>query len=71
MSEIYYFNDNKDKHGRHEVHRKSCSYLPAVSNRTMIGSVDDCKEAIRKAKSEHPYKEFDGCYHCSYLCHNG
>lgn len=71
MSEFYYFNENTDKNGNHEVHKESCSYLPDVANRKLIGLADDCKEAIKKAKQEHPLKSFDGCYYCSYQCHKG
>lgn len=71
MAEFYYFNENTDKHDRHEVHKESCSYLPKISNRTLIGYEDNCKDAIKRAEREHPFKEFDGCFYCSYTCHKG
>lgn len=69
--EHYYFNINVDEHGRHEVHTESCQYLEPLGNRTYIGYFDNCQEAIRTAKAEHPWQEFDGCYWCSYECHKG
>ena len=71
MAKFYYFNKNTDRHGRHEVHEESCNHLPDYHNREMIGLEDNCKDAIKRAKSEHPDKEFDGCFYCSYECHKG
>lgn len=43
---FYYFNDNADEHGYHEVHTDDCTFLPSLSNRTLIGYYSDCKAAI-------------------------
>lgn len=67
----YYFNNNVDSNGRHEVHAEDCSWLPSISNRTRIGYCNSCKEAIQKAQLEHPSESFDGCYHCCKSCHRG
>lgn len=67
----YYFNNNVDKNGFHEVHTKDCSYLNITKDRTYIGYCSDCKEAIIKAKSSYPYKSFDGCFWCCRDCHKG
>ena len=67
----YYFNDNTDTNGYHEVHAESCYFLPSISNRTYIGCYSNCSDAIRDAKSKYPYKSFDGCYFCCHECHKG
>lgn len=69
--QYYYFNDNTDDKGRHEVHTQNCAWLPNESNRTYIGYYSTCSEAIRAAKSAYPFKSFDGCYHCCNSCHQG
>jgi hypothetical protein len=33
MTRRYYFNDNTDNKGNHEVHHEDCSYLPSVTKR--------------------------------------
>jgi len=71
MTDFYYFHNTVDDKGNHEVHTKSCSYLPALSNRTFIGYEHSCSDAIKRAKQEHPYKSFDGCFFCSNSCHTG
>ncbi len=68
---FYFFNNNADKHGRHEVHTDACKFLPDISNRTYIGLEDNCKDAIAKAKRINPKKSFDGCYYCCRPCHKG
>ena len=67
----YYFNDNVDDKGNHEVHTEDCSFLPAAKNRTYIGYFADCSSAIAAAKASHPYDSFDGCYFCCNPCHTG
>ena len=69
MSDIYYFNDHVDQNGNHEVHTNSCSYLPKVENRTLIGVYSNCKDAINAAKSQYPSEKFDGCFWCCRPCH--
>ncbi|MDF2608909.1 MAG: hypothetical protein K0R92_383 [Lachnospiraceae bacterium] len=69
--EHYYFNDNTDDKGRHEVHTGSCSYIPATQNRTYIGYKSSCSDAIEAAKSSYPSYKFDGCYWCCRPCHKG
>ena len=54
---IYYFNDDVDGKGNHEVHTNSCSFLPGVANRTLIGSYPDCYAAIQAVKASFPYKK--------------
>ena len=67
----YYFNDNTDEHGYHEVHTSTCSFLPAPMNRTYLGIYNNCSEAIADAKRRYPGKVFDGCYYCCNSCHRG
>lgn len=68
---FYYFNNKIDNNYRHEVHTEDCSYLPALSNRTLIGFEISCRNAIERAKQEHPNKLFDGCFWCATSCHRG
>ena len=67
----YYFYDQKDKNGNHEVHTVNCSFLPSPENRTYIGDFSSCKAAIRSAESTYSLRSFDGCFYCSKACHNG
>lgn len=67
----YYFNNNTDDKGNHEVHKESCSFIPSVLNRTYIGYFSTCEAAINKAKNDYSYKSFDGCYWCCRTCHKG
>ena len=69
--DLYYFNDNIDEHGYHEVHTEDCTFLPDLINRTIIGYYRDCKSAINAAQIAHPDKKFDGCYFCCRECHRG
>lgn len=69
--EFYYYNNNEDDKGRHEVHTENCSHQPYPRNRSYIGYFSNCHDAINKAKQEHPYMKFDGCYYCCYSCHQG
>ncbi|WP_247929397.1 hypothetical protein [Streptococcus intermedius] len=62
--EFYYFNDKTDIHGNHEVHKGSCSFLPAPLNRTYLGYFEYDYQAMETARTKYPYKKFDGCAHC-------
>lgn len=68
---LYYFNKITDGKGKHEVHTKSCTFLPKEENRTYIGQYSDCANAILMAKLKYPGKKFDGCYFCCKSCHTG
>lgn len=67
----YYFNDNTDSNGYHEVHTETCSFCPSVPNRTYIGYFSDCSEAIQSATAKYPHMSFDGCFFCCRECHKG
>lgn len=71
MSNYYYFNDNVDNNGFHEVHTGTCSFLPSALNRTYIGQYNNCKTAIIAARLAHPGEKFDGCFFCCHECHRG
>lgn len=58
---LYYYNNNLDSHGNHEVHTSSCPYGPNLSNRVTIGYKSDCHDAIRSAKIMTGKSNFDGC----------
>lgn len=63
----YYVNQNAQSNGDHEVHRDPCSWMPDAANRTYLGSFDNCRDAVRAAKSH--YTQVNGCIHCSSACH--
>jgi hypothetical protein len=63
----YYVNTNAQANGDHEVHTKSCIYLPEAENRIYLGEFSNCHDAVKKAKEY--YSKADGCYHCSEDCH--
>ena len=67
----YYFYNELDKNGKHEVHAEYCRCLPKEENRTYIGEFSNCKDAIAQAKLQYPNYEFDGCWFCSKNCHKG
>lgn len=67
----YYYNNNTDNKGNHEVHKDNCSYLPAANNRTLIGYETNCQSAIDSAKRKTGKTNFDGCYYCCRPCHTG
>lgn len=64
---LYYVNKNIQSTGEHEVHKSECIYLPDIQNRIYLGTFDNCKEAVKKAKGY--YSNVDGCYYCSNECH--
>ena len=49
----YYVNQNAQDNGDHEVHVSSCSYLPAVSNRTYLGDFSSCEPAVDEARKQY------------------
>ena len=60
-----YGNPNND----HEVHRESCKWLPAASNRIYLGVFSRSADAVKAAKLY--YSKVDGCYHCCPESHHG
>jgi len=65
----YYVNKNAQSNGDHEVHTKSCSFLPNPENRIYLGPFSTCTSAVREAKKHYP--KSNGCYYCSNPCHTG
>lgn len=63
----YYVNNNAQSNGDHEVHNADCIYLPLSQNRTYLGYLSDCRDAVKEAKKYHP--QVNGCKTCSYECH--
>jgi hypothetical protein len=63
----YYVNKNSQDNGDHEVHTRSCSWLPEEQNRIYLGEFSSCGAAVREAKKY--YSQCNGCYHCSPACH--
>jgi len=64
--ELYYVTATAQKTGEHEVHNWNCSSLPGVSNRLVVGSFDNCKDALKAAKKIFP--QVDGCARCCPEC---
>ncbi len=63
----YYVNKNAQSNGDHEVHEKTCSYLPEAENRIYLGNFTSCHKAVVEAKKH--FMQSDGCYFCSNACH--
>lgn len=58
----YYVNKNAQMNGDHEVHRATCSKLPAPENRQYLGDFSTSQEAVREARKS--YIRADGCAYC-------
>ncbi len=56
MYKKYYFNNNADEHGYHEIHTEDCHYLPALQNQIYIGEFSDCSSAFMNASIRYPDK---------------
>jgi hypothetical protein len=63
----YYVNNNAQSNGDHEVHHEDCTYLPLVQNRTSLGILSNCGDAVKEAKKH--YKQVNGCETCCTECH--
>lgn len=63
----YYVNTNAQSNGDHEVHTSSCTFLPMQSNRKYLGEHSGCRTAVIEAKKY--FRQSNGCYFCSSLCH--
>lgn len=61
----YYVNNKAQTNGDHEVHKKTCDYLP--SDKEYLGDFGNCTEAVNKAKKTH--SQSNGCKYCSPACH--
>lgn len=64
----YVLNHNKQSNGDNEVHTKTCAWSPS-QNYEELGYHAGCKDAVKKAKSNHPSWKINGCYHCCKECH--
>lgn len=71
MTKTYYFNNNVDSHGKHEIHTEDCIYLEKTYNKTIIGDFKNCNDALKNTIFRHFPKRFDGCYYCCNECHTG
>lgn len=67
----YYYNNNTDNKGNHEVHTDNCTHLPTANNRRAIGYAANCQSAINSVKQTTGKTNFDGCYYCCNACHTG
>lgn len=63
----YYVNKKAQATGDHEVHVKSCSFLPDPENRVYLGEFATCRGAMQEARKH--YAQADGCYYCCNECH--
>lgn len=66
-TQTYYLNKQAQTNGDHEVHVSSCIYMPSEANRMYLGSYDNCKDAVAKAKQT--YSKSNGCRTCCNACH--
>lgn len=65
----YIINMNPDTGGNHEVHKKSCSHAPDETHQKALGSFEECKPAVAKAKEITNFTKIDGCFYCCNECH--
>lgn len=61
----YYVNNNAQANGDHEVHVTGCSYMP--NSKIALGDHYSCLSAVAEAKKH--YRQSNGCFFCSRLCH--
>jgi len=61
----YYVNNHAQDNGDHEVHTKTCSFLPG--DKKYLGEFSNCADAVREAKKYH--SKSNGCYFCCNACH--
>ena len=67
--DIYYVNKNTDNPGRHnEIHKVGCYWFPAKGNRTYLGKLSNCNDALKEAEKHYP-NNVNGCKYCCYNCH--
>lgn len=65
----YYVNNTAQPNtGDHEVHKEGCYWLSQAADVSYLGSFDNCKDAVKKAKEKYP-NTADGCATCSSECH--
>lgn len=67
----YWYNDNTDIRGNHEVHKSSCKYMPDYRNASFIGEFEWDFQVMKEARKWEPSKKFDGCYFCMPSEHTG
>ncbi|MFZ5497267.1 MAG: hypothetical protein ACOZE5_18245 [Verrucomicrobiota bacterium] len=60
-------NKNAQTSGDHEVHDKTCPWVPKPENQFDLGYHPTCHPAVALAKRYNPLA--DGCKHCSPDCH--
>ena len=63
----YCVNTNVQPNGDHEVHHYGCAWLPEQANRLYLGKFFTCTEAVAEARKH--YRQSNGCYYCSPICH--
>ena len=63
----YYVNKNAQDNGDHEVHKRTCEWLPLEENRIYLGDFKSCGPAVQEAKTY--YEQSNGCADCSSACH--
>lgn len=62
MIQLYYVNKVAQPTGEHEVHNSSCSFLPSLENRILLGYFSNSKDALMEAKKY--FSNVDGCFFC-------
>ena len=64
---VYYVNKHPQRNGDHEVHKDGCAYMPRNEHRILLGEHKTCHEALTLSKKT--YTQSNGCFNCSYDCH--
>ncbi|UMR99275.1 hypothetical protein AOY87_14085 [Escherichia coli] len=68
MFKHYYVNMNAQPNGDHEVHTSDCTYMPSTVSRMYPGYLDNCGDAVGRARAA-GIQQVNGCYFCCSECH--
>ncbi|MGN7116829.1 hypothetical protein [Lysinibacillus odysseyi] len=64
MLTYYFYNQNTDAKGNHQVHAPDCTYSPEVEDTIALGMHANSKEAIQYAEAFTGKTNFDSCACC-------
>ena len=64
---MFYVNEDAQPNGDHEVHRRTCEFLPGIPNQKYLGDFEDCEPAVEEARNY--FDQVNGCFFCARQCH--
>ncbi len=62
--DFFFYCDRPDDTNNHLIHTDSCSSLPEISNRTLIGKASCYEEALNTIREQCLDKNFSSCKDC-------